>query len=201
MRRFLAALAAVCLLAFPAQAKQIKDCFDNDGRHFCKSTFGNPFFNVPKVDKVRKIEKRYPIIEGTRKRDGSPGTIAEKKPVPIKTAAVNHGLGGQFLAPLGALAKKVAAKGYRVSIDGNPNGKTVVIAHSISCLALAQSNAQKKVFIDCPIWWRFPPKQAGRCVNFYTVGHPQIYGCINVPIRATHLSAPYVAERQILALL
>jgi len=209
MRRLLAALAAAVLLTLtPAHAGAPADCFDNDGRQYCTPMFGNPFFGSsakqPKVG--REVIKSRPRIERQRqvKPAASPKRVVKiAKRAAGKRAVVNHGLFGQLLSPMARLGRKLERKGYHVEIDGNPNGADVAIAHSLSCFGALSSNARKIILIDCPSWAQaaLPKPRTRSCVNFYTGGHPRIDGCINRMIRATHIGAPRVAERQILSLL
>ena len=119
-------------------------------------------------------------------------------PIRGKTAAINHGLGGQALANLGRLARAARAKGYTVEVDGNPNGKTLVVAHSISCLGAVGANAGKLILIDCPFWWSGTSRTAN-CVHYMAGGGPRVGNCRNIPIAGSHVAAPFTAERAIVS--
>ncbi len=116
-----------------------------------------------------------------------------------KSAAINHGLGGQMLANLGPFAVAARAKGYTTEIDGNPNGKTLVVAHSISCLGAVASNAKKIVLVSCPFWFVGRTSHAGSCVHYRNPGAPFIGNCRNISISSSHIGAPSAAKRAIIA--
>lgn len=115
-----------------------------------------------------------------------------------KTVTFNHGLMGQALAPMGGLARDARAKGNRVQVDGNPNGKDVVVAHSLSCLGALSSNAKKLILVDCPFWFAGANTQRRPCVHYMAGGGPRIAGCKNIHISGGHVAAPFTARRQIL---
>ncbi len=115
-----------------------------------------------------------------------------------KSAAINHGLGGQFLANLGPFAVAARARGYVTEVDGNPNGKTLVVAHSISCVGAVASNAKKIVLVSCPFWFVGQTSHAGSCVHYRNPGAPFIGNCRNVPLRSSHVGAPAAAKRLII---
>lgn len=138
------------------------------------------------------------LCAGPHNTVAAKGATVRITPIRGKSAAINHGLGGQALANLGRLARAAQAKGYTVEVDGNPNGKTLVVAHSISCLGAAGANAGKLILIDCPFWWS-GSSRTSNCVHFMAGNGPRVGNCRNIPIPGSHVAAPFTAERAIIA--
>lgn len=111
-----------------------------------------------------------------------------------------HGLGGRFLSPMYSLGEHLTRKGYDVTYDSPTAGAAAVIGHSMGCFDVAHSVARKKVFIDCPVWAHGQFGTQRGAFNFFTMAHPKISGAKNIHLNANHITAPQVAQRQILAL-
>ena len=185
MKRFLSALAGIAMLC----------------------AFGSVATAAPRVDDMAPIVqvKKVKVKKANAHKTVKIKTAANTKRGNGKTAVLIQGLMGGALAPMNDVAADLRAKGYRVRSTSfyapNLRGADVVMGHSMGIFPALKSCADIVITIDIPFW---AAKQKGcknsRIANFYTLGHPQVYGAINVPIRANHLTAPTAAKKYIMSL-
>lgn len=150
-----------------------------------------------KIVKIKKIKAH----KTGRIAMSQPKTRKADQPRNRKVAVIIHGLMGAVLAPMTDVAAELRAKGYYVRFTSftNPDlrGAAVIFGHSMGCFPAVRSRAPRIFLIDCPFWAVMPRAPHPQTANFYTAGHPRVHGAINVQIRATHLTAPTVALKQI----